>query len=271
MLQNGSGNYRRLFRKLKTRSDAITVVQVVLTRFANLFGRQRHGLGEAALLRALIAASRYPMFWKDRAGVYFGCNPLFARDTGLSHPGEIVGKTDFYLPYTRHEAERYRTRDSAGQVIGVVGVYLDVTEQKRFEGQLRRSEELFRAVTENTTDAVFVKDAEGRYLLINTAGARFLGRDAAEILGKRDDELFDAASAAALADRDRRVLAGGCPETEEETLTASGVRRDFSATKAAWRDPAGNVLGLVGVSRDVSDRKRSEEEVRGRGPTAVGP
>ena len=71
----------------------------------------------------------------------------------------------------------------------------DVTERKLMEEELHRQLAILQGVTEGTTDAVFVKDLEGRYVFINSAGAAFLGRDRGEVLGRTNDELFSPATA----------------------------------------------------------------------------
>ncbi|OWK38641.1 diguanylate cyclase/phosphodiesterase (GGDEF & EAL domains) with PAS/PAC sensor(s) [Fimbriiglobus ruber] len=122
-------------------------------------------------------------------------------------------------------------------------------------------EDLLRAVADETTDAVFVKDLQGRYLLFNAAAGRFVGRPPADVIGKDDLALFDPESAGQVMAHDRRVVAAGRPETSEEVLTAAGVTRIYSATKAPYRDATGAVIGTVGISRDVTDHKRVEQEL----------
>jgi len=121
---------------------------------------------------------------------------------------------------------------------------------------------LLRAITDGTTDAVFVKDRGGRYLLFNQAAAGFVGKPIAEVLGRDDTELFAPESARLVMERDRQVMAAGQAETHEEQLTAAGETRVYLATKAPYRDASGNVVGLIGISRDITDRKRAESAIR---------
>jgi PAS domain S-box-containing protein len=144
----------------------------------------------------------------------------------------------------------------------IVAVVRDVTERRRAEEELQRTADLLRAVADGTTDAVFVKDRAGKYLLMNEAAARFVGKSVVEVLGKDDTELFDPAGARMIMGADRRVMETGRAETFDEVVTAAGVTRAFQATKAPYRDGAGNVIGLVGVARDITDRRRAEETVR---------
>ncbi len=128
--------------------------------------------------------------------------------------------------------------------------------------ELQRNLSLLRGITEGTTDAVFVKDLQGRYLMMNTAGARFLGRSVAEVIGKDDTELFDPADAREIMERDRKVLEAGGTQTYEEAATSDGVARIYLSTKGPFRDANGEIAGLLGICRDITDRKRAEEEIR---------
>jgi PAS domain S-box-containing protein len=144
----------------------------------------------------------------------------------------------------------------------IVAVVRDISERKRAEEEIQRTADLLRVVADETTDAVFVKDRSGRYLLFNKAAARFVGKSVAEVLGKDDTGLFDPESARRVMERDRRVMESGQADTVEEELTAAGVTRAYHATKAPFRDGAGNVIGLVGISRDITDRMRAEQALR---------
>ena len=127
---------------------------------------------------------------------------------------------------------------------------------------LERNLALLRGITEGTTDAVFVKDLQGRYLMINSAGAGFLGKTVKEILGKNDSELFPPQVGRAIMERDHIVVQSGLAQTYEEDGTAAGVTRTYLSTKGPYRDSNGEVIGLLGICRDISDRKRAEEEMR---------
>jgi two-component system, cell cycle sensor histidine kinase and response regulator CckA len=128
--------------------------------------------------------------------------------------------------------------------------------------ELQRNLALLQGIMEGTTDAVFVKDLQGRYLIINSAGARFLGRTIDDVLGKDDTELFDPEIGRVIMDRDAAVVQSGEAQTYEEITTAASVTRTYLSTKGPYRDSNGQVIGLLGICRDISDRKRAEEEFR---------
>jgi PAS domain S-box-containing protein len=151
-------------------------------------------------------------------------------------------------------------RDASGQVICYEGSVEDITERREAEEVLRRQHALVTAVVEGTSDAVFAKNLEGRYLIINAAGARALGRPAAEILGHTDAELVPEATARRFREADAAVIASGQAQTQEETGMMAGVRRAWHAAKSPLRDAEGRIVGIIGVSRDITEQKQAEAE-----------
>ncbi|MDB4951328.1 MAG: Blue-light-activated protein [Gemmatimonadetes bacterium] len=135
------------------------------------------------------------------------------------------------------------------------------TEQRRGEDAAAQGD-LLRAVLETTIDPVFVKDRDGRYLFYNQAAADSIGRTAAEVLGRTDAEIFDEATAQSHAGSDARVLATGVPDTAEEWVTVDGRARCYLVTKTPFHDPGGGIAAVIGISRDITGRKRVEEDLR---------
>ena len=136
-------------------------------------------------------------------------------------------------------------------------------QQARAAEALQEKAALLEAVSEGTTEIISVKDLSGRYLLINEAGASALGRPINDILGRDDAQLLPQASAHTVMEKDRAVLASGTTETYEETLTGHDRRaRVYLSTKGPYRDHSGRTIGLLGISVDVTDRKRAEEHFR---------
>ena len=132
---------------------------------------------------------------------------------------------------------------------------------KREVAAVTRTSLLLAAVAEGTTDALFVKDVQGKYLLFNEAAGRFVGMRPEQVVGQDDSKLFDAKSAQLIRENDRRVLQLGKAETTVEELTAIGVTRFYMATKAPYLDESGKIIGIVGISRDISDRVVTERSL----------
>jgi two-component system, cell cycle sensor histidine kinase and response regulator CckA len=153
---------------------------------------------------------------------------------------------------------------AAGAVLGSLCIsygrlILSYREQQKSAEALCQEHGLLNAIIEGTSEAIYVKDLNGKYLMINAAGANFLSRPVETILGKDDLELFSPATAKQIMDEDRRVMAEGVIQTYEETGTVDGVTRTYLATKGPYRDAKGRVIGLVGSSVDITDRRRAAE------------
>ena len=150
-----------------------------------------------------------------------------------------------------------------GQVVIEV-VCRDLTERKRAEAESRRTMDLLDAVVGSTSDVVFVKDAHGRYLLCNEAMASMFGCRIADLVGRQVSELFEPEAARIVDAADRHVIETGRARTTEDVLDVLGVRRTFLTARAPYRDDDGTVIGVVGVVRDISDRKVAEFEREGK-------
>jgi PAS domain S-box-containing protein len=127
---------------------------------------------------------------------------------------------------------------------------------------LRQEQEKLRAIVEHALDVIAIKDRDGRYVLINPAGAEIFGRPADQIVGRRDADLFEASEARQTEAIDRQVMDEGKPLTYTRRRTFGGVERTFLNTKFPYRDAEGRVVGLIGIGRDVTDRVKAEEEQR---------
>ncbi len=120
-------------------------------------------------------------------------------------------------------------------------------------------------VISGTSDAVYVKDCEGRYLLANQAALRFFGKPAQAILGKDDTMLFEKTTGEALMALDKAIMQGGIAQTNQETVrTLDGNERVFLVTKGPMRDENGAVSGIFGISRDITERQKAKDLLRAR-------
>jgi PAS domain S-box-containing protein len=126
-----------------------------------------------------------------------------------------------------------------------------------------RSLGMLRTLADSIPDPVFVKDEQSRMLFANPATLQAIGKPAQDVLGRSDREFFDdAGTGAAIVENDRRILAAGEAMTVEERIESPGGHRWFLSTKAPFRDAAGRFTGLIGVTRDITERKRAEEALR---------
>jgi PAS domain S-box-containing protein len=143
----------------------------------------------------------------------------------------------------------------------VVAIYTDETERMNALRALQESESRFRTMFETAQDCIFIKDRELRYTQVNPAMERLFGRTASELLGRTDAELFGGTAGAHIAEVDRRVIAGKVVE-EEHTKPVNGTDYLFHVVKTPLRNDAGEVIGLFGISRDVTERRRADDQLR---------
>jgi PAS domain S-box-containing protein len=174
--------------------------------------------------------------------------------------GEILNRKkngDLFYIY----ASIYPVMGKGGNFIPSVSFHEDITERKRAEDALWESEERFRAIFNSAQDCIFIKDRSLRYLLVNPSIERLFGARASELIGKTDEELFGEETGKHIRDIDSRVLKGEIVEGEH-TKPIKGVLRTFHHIKVPVRDSKGEIIGICGIARDITERKQAEESLR---------
>lgn len=152
-------------------------------------------------------------------------------------------------------------QDSEGAVIGSICIARDITAKKEAEEAFARNHNLLKAVFEGTSDSIFVKDTAGRYLMINSAAAKHLGTSLDEIKGKDDYDLFPEKSALKIREIDKELIKTGKSQTYETSRRVGNEKLTFSTTKSPFYDHEGKIAGVVGISRDISEKKKAEEKL----------
>jgi len=135
-------------------------------------------------------------------------------------------------------------------------------ERIRAREALEKNYAFLHAVLEGTNDAFSVKNLQGSHLIINSAGARLLGKTSTEVIGLNDFDLLLPEDAMAQQQKDREILKSNQSETFEEELTVSGIPRTYLTTKSPFQDSTGNVIGIFSNSRDITDRKKAEQALQ---------
>jgi diguanylate cyclase (GGDEF)-like protein/PAS domain S-box-containing protein len=125
-----------------------------------------------------------------------------------------------------------------------------------------RTQQLLDQIADSSPDAIFAKDLQGRYLMFNRETARVIGKSAQQALGLDDTALFPPEQAQGIRANDRQVIAQNQIRTYEETLNTVDGERTYLATKGPLRNAQGEVTGLFGISRDITERKQSDELIR---------
>ena len=154
--------------------------------------------------------------------------------------------------------------DAQGNPVRFPGVLLDHGERRRVEGERDQATALLRTFIEAVPGVVYAKDRDGRLIIGNRGVAELLGVPHEGFIGRTDAELLaDPAQAELVMATDRRVMESGIAEqVEEEIQLADGSPAWWLSTKAPLRDAEGKVIGLIGASLDITDRKRINSELR---------
>ena len=250
------------------------------------------------LIQTIINTAPARIFFKDLELRYLGCNKAFAKDAGVESPEDLIGKDDYALAW-KEQAELYRADDSrvielgvpkliydeqqttpdgnliwvrtskvplrneANEIIGVLGMYEDITERKRAEDTLRLRESYLSAIIENQPGLLWLKDTEGRFLSVNTAFSKSCGLNDPELLvGKTDFDIWPKELADIYTTDDVNVLRSGVPFFTEEPISEKGQISWFETFKTPVFDSLGDVIGTTGYAHDITERKKAENELR---------
>ncbi len=140
---------------------------------------------------------------------------------------------------------------------------LTVEELTESQDQLTKSLNLLETVIEGTPDPIFVKDQEGRFVRANSTLASIMGVPQQALIGRRDRDFLPIEQAEKIESVDRMVMETRSPFLVEELVSVAGDgARWFLSTKAPWYGPSGAISGVIGISRNIDERKRAEDEVR---------
>jgi two-component system response regulator AtoC len=143
--------------------------------------------------------------------------------------------------------------DDAGKAKKMGGIYLNVTERKKVEEELHQSEERLRTIFENAKDCIYIKDSSMRYSHVNPSFCGMLDLATEQIVGRSDGDLFGKDSGQILKDADLRVLNGESIE-QEQTRQVRGAPRTLLDVKVPMRNRIGEIIGIFGIIRDITDR-----------------
>jgi PAS domain S-box-containing protein len=242
------------------------------------------------------------VFWKDRNSVFLGCNEPFAADAGYTSTEDIVGKTDYDMPW-KDQADLYRAddltimetgiarftyeepqttpdghiiwlktskapmRDENGQIIGIIGAYEDITERRRAEQALCASEEKYRELVQTANSIIIRWGRDGRIHFFNEFAQAFFGYTEKEIVGRNVMDTI--VPEAETSGRDLRAMIAEILEHPEshETNVNENIRKNGERVWIAWTnklvlDEHGNVTEILSVGVDVTTSVRADEEKR---------
>lgn len=246
------------------------------------------------LLQSILDNIPQRVFWKDQDSNFLGCNRAFAIDMGLNEPSEIVGENDFAfawkesaeasraddklvmatespkLNYERQKdtirargcwvrANKVPLRDQRGGVIGVLGTYEDITDQR----QAAQARAFLASIVESSNDAIIGKNLDGTVISWNRGAELLYGYPAEEVIGENVSLMVPPELESELTQILDRIKEGR-PTSQFETrrLRKDGTLVEISLNVSPIRDGSGEVIGAATIARDVSERKRAEEALR---------
>ncbi|HAM63760.1 MAG TPA: hypothetical protein DCP62_09010 [Erysipelotrichaceae bacterium] len=153
--------------------------------------------------------------------------------------------------------------DEHHTIIGATAFARDITEKVMSEKQLRNNQILIQSLINGTTDAIYVKDREGKYLIFNQSAENFVGKKSDEVIGKDDTYLFPKNEAEIIMSNERDIISAAQIRTFEETATtADGKSTVFLSTKGPLFDQGHKIIGTFGIARDITDRKQTEQRLK---------
>jgi PAS domain S-box-containing protein len=255
---------------------------------------------ERDMLQTLLESIPDRIYFKDRRSRFVRINRALTMLFGLESAEQAYGKTDADFYGQEHAGEaladelqvmetgepllgkveyermadgrkswslttKLPLRDRKGRIIGTCGISREISQMKEMEDQLETERNLLRAVIDNIPDLVFLKDVEGHYLLNNLAHIRWLGAsDAAEVRGRTVFDFFPDEMATSFHQGDMTVADARQPllNQEERMVDAHGNPSWRLTSKIPWLDDDGKTVGLVCISRDVTEQKRAEEHLK---------
>ncbi len=214
-------------------------------------------------------------------------------------PDNFIGKTDFDL-FPEEKAKKYSKNDNIvkksgkpitdkvekviksgkeiwisndispwydrnGNIIGTIGMSRDITNRKNFEDStLAREKSFFTALMNNLPDSIYFKDKESKFVLINKALAeKFRLKKTEEAIGKKDFDFFEKEYAKPRYEGEQYVIKTGNPlvEQEKKEVFKGKPERWVSSIKVPWYDGNNNIIGILGMTRDITDRKKAEDKM----------
>ena len=247
----------------------------------------------------LQAWNKVPVVVSDLDGTILTVSAAALAMLGWEHPEDMVGHplTDYVAPEDRVRASADFARIVSGEPMGPIeycalrknggAVFIEATNElmrradgtptglvlliremtasQRAEADPIREGSLLKALMDNTTDSVYFKDADGRFIMISKAMAALVGlSDPSEAVGKTDFDFFTEEHAGPAFEDEREVMRTGRPvvDLEEKEMHLDGRETWVSTTKMVRTDPQGRTLGTLGMSRDITKRKEAEATLR---------
>jgi PAS domain S-box-containing protein len=259
------------------------------------------------IIEAMLNAIPAGVFWKDMDLAFIGCNTTFARDAGFEDQADIIGKSDYEIGCPRELADSFRSldrriiesgvavtnveeslmqkgrlvthltsvvplKDSSGEISGVLGTYVDITERKRAEEALKESEEKFRSITEQSADGIVVTNENGTIVEWNKAQEALTGLKRSDVIGlaaweaeglTMPKDLNIPEQIARIREKVKGLLRGDGKyspneRVEHPIILPDGSSKIVSEHIFVIKKGSGNMI--VSIVTDITEKKRAERD-----------
>ena len=164
-------------------------------------------------------------------------------------------------------------KNHKGEIIGSIGVIKDITEQKSMENELESKHNLLQSLLDNLPDSIYFKDKEGKFIKVNSSKAKHWSTTPDKMVGKTDFDFFQKEIAEKSFEDDKKIMKTGKPIVNkvEKIKDKNGADHWVLSTKIPRYNNKGKIIGTMGISRDITKLKKSEEKYKNLFETAIDP
>ena len=195
---------------------------------------------------------------EDREKAFAGMREVMKKGYSKDKEYQLISKSGNMLPV---EMSTSLIKSKTGEAVGFVGITRDITERKRMEEALRESEMKYKLLFESSGSAITYFDTEGKCVFLNRRGAKYLGGEAEEFIGKSIYDIFPE-TANFYVQRFTKIMNEGKGYIFEDSVELPDGKRWFSSNIQPVTDESGTVRGIQIISDDITEHKRAEEELR---------
>lgn len=290
----------RIKGPMRDADGAIAGIQILFWDVTERRQQEDNHSRERSLLHTLLDSIPDSIYFKDRESRFTRISRSLAHLFGLQDPFKAIGRSDADFFSAEHAARaradelkvmqsgdgiigqvekqsrpgkptrlcsttKMPLRDNAGQIIGTFGISRDITSYLHAEEALNQERDRLQTLMNHLPDVIFIKDTSGRFLMANPALVKLYGAESpTAMIGLKDQDFVPQSVADHFAQDDREVMDSGVPlvDREESNVDTEGHPLWMLTSKIPLRDSDGELMGLVGIGRNITRQKVAEQQAR---------